>query len=482
MFKTFIQTMKFAIFRLYLSMKSINNMLSRLMLLLVSVCIISCSGSDNNIDSEALKAISTVKVTTQLNFVGHWLDQAKREDLVKEMAKEYEFLNQNCSVNLIFPENIYYDRAKLNCEEEFVRDQILSEHPKYDIIRINDSYSGIAAYMNDPDWAKKYLVDFSQYPEFNKYVLPELINDSAKAKWKGIIPGPYLEGYNYAIWYNRALAKEIGITVKQSGMTFDDLLEYVKAIDAYNKSHGTNIIPIQECSDWTTINIIYLRLYMSELNDINECLKPYASEKKLAAFYKTLKALEELSKYNAYSKGWRDITFNNSLNYPLKRKSFFYVNASWMYNYWQKIDKKEVDNMVPNELPVFKTSDLYFGGYSVMWAVPKNAPHKEEAIKFLLFMNKPDIAEKWVRYTKCPSGIKGNMASVTFGTDRFEDFTYNIDKTYGTRKLSFNYLNNGMVAGATQRGLDLHAIEVATGLMTADEAMAIIKRNLRIER
>jgi ABC-type glycerol-3-phosphate transport system substrate-binding protein len=337
-------------------------------------------------------------------------------------------------------------------------------------------------YIKDMDWPKKYLVDFSQYPEFIKNTKPELVDDSGKAKWKDIIPGPYLEGYNYSIWYNRNLAKEIGLNIKQFDMTFDDLLQYVKTIDAYNKSHNTNIIPIQECSDWSTINILAYRLFLSELDNWRDCLKDNYNEKKIEAFRKTLKAFEELAKYNAYSKDWKSTEFMKSIDFPLKHKSFFYVNASWMYNYWQKVDDNEVNNMVPTELPVFKPSPVYFGGYSVMWAVPKNAPHKDEAVKFLLAMNSPDIAEKWSRYTKCPTGIRGNITSVSFGKDHFEDFTYNIDKRYGFNKLSFNYLDNNLVLGLSRRNVNLHIIDVATGQMTADEAIADIKRQLKTKK
>ena len=441
--------------------------------------IVSCSGNSLNINKKGEKEISAIKVTTQLNFVGHWLYQAKREDLVREMTNEFEFLNQDCKVNLAFPEDIYYSRSKENCEEEFVAQQLLAEHSKYDIIRINDAYLKIALYMKDPDWAKKYVVDFSQYPDFINNTMPELVNDSAKSKWKGIIPGPYLEGYNYCIWYDRDLAKEVGIDIKQLGMTIEDLIQYVKAIDAYNKSHNTDITPIHECSDWSTINALAFRLFLSELDNWKEALKDNVTENKLKAFHKTLKAFEELSKYHAYSKSWKQTEFLPSLNYPMKHKSFFYVNASWMYNYWQKIANKEVINMVPNELPVFKPSPIYFGGYSVMWAVPKNAPNKEEAIKFLLFMNKPDIAEKWSRYAKCPTGIKGNVTSVTFGKDHFEDFIYNINKKYGFNKLSFNYFDNNLVLGVSRNKVNMHTIDVATGIMTADEAFADIKRQIK---
>lgn len=443
----------------------------------------SCSRHSDEKDNGAVVANDGVQqAKTELNFVGHWLYQAKREDMVRELANEFEFLNQDCKVNLKFPEEVYYSRDVDNSEEVFVSEQLLSEKPSFDILRINDQYSSIAFYMKDPDWAKKYLVDFSEYPEFINNTKPELVNDEAKAKWKGIIPGPYLEGYNYSIWYNRNLAKEMGIEVKQFGMTYDDLLGYIKAIDAYNKSHNTNIIPIQECSDWTTIHLIALRLIISEIGNLDECMRDSYSESKLKAYHKALQALEELSKYNAYSKSWKQHTFLETLDYPLTHKSFFYVNASWMYNYWQKIDNGELKDMVPAELPTFQPSDVYFGGYSIMWAVPKNAPNKELAVKFLLAMSQPDVAEKWTRYTKCPTGLKGTITNVSFGVDHFEQFTSTINEKYGSNKLSFNYLDNYVVLGTRMRTVNMRAIDVATGIMTADEAIADIRRQLRASR
>ncbi|HEX2935853.1 MAG TPA: ABC transporter substrate-binding protein [Bacteroidales bacterium] len=442
----------------------------------------SCSHQSEKDNEAVVLDVGVQQAKTELNFVGHWLYQAKREDMVRELANEFEFLNQDCKVNLKFPEEVYYSRDKANSEEAFVSEQLLSAKPSFDILRINDQYSSIAFYMKDKDWAKKYLVDFSEYPEFINNTKPELVNDEAKAKWNGIIPGPYLEGYNYSIWYNRNLAKEMGIEVKQFGMTFEDLLGYVKAIDAFNKSHNTNIIPIQECTDWTTIHLIALRLIISEIGNLDECMRDSYNDKKLSAYYKALQALEELSKYNAYSKSWKQHTFLETLNYPLTHKSFFYVNASWMYNYWQKIDNGELKDMVPAELPVFKPSDVYFGGYSIMWAVPKNAPNKEKAVKFLLAMTQPDVAEKWSRYTKCPTGLKGTITNVSFGVDHFEEFTSTINAKYGSKKLSFNYLDNYIVLGASMRNVNVHAIDVATGTMTAEEAMADIRRQLRASR
>jgi len=441
----------------------------------------SCSSTAKKTNSDQSKVKEVTKVTTQLNFVGHWLYQAKREILVREYCTEYEFINQHCAVNLKFPEDIYYSRSKPNCEEEFVSQQLLSDKPQYDILRINDQSISIGLYMKDKNWARKYLVDFSQYPEFMQNSRPELVNEAAKDKWGGIIPGPSLEGYNFSIWYNKKLAKKLGIEVKQIGMTFDDLLQYVKAVDSYNKSNNKNIVPILENGDWNNFNVLMCQLYLSELNDLDEALKNSFSERKAKALYRTYKAFEELAKYNPYQKDWGKNVFMETLKQPLNQECFFFVNASWMYNYWQNINDTLALDMVPNELPVFKPYKYYLGGYSVMWAVPKNAPHRDEAVKFLMNLNKPEVAEKWVRYTKCPSGIKGSVTTVSFGKDHFEDFTYNIDKKYGSNKFSFNFIDNAvmMILGEKNRQVDLHNTDVMTGLMTADEAMADIKKHIR---
>jgi ABC-type glycerol-3-phosphate transport system substrate-binding protein len=438
------------------------------------------SGVNKTEQKKEVKIISNHQPTEELNIIGHWLYQGKRENLVREMTNEFEFRNQNCKVNLKFPEEVYYSRDKVNSEEDFVKSQLLSEHPTFDILRINDAVVKIGIVMHDPDWAKKYLVDFSQFPEFINNTIPELVNDSAKVKWGGIIPGPYLEGYNYAIWYNKNLAQKIGINIKQFGMTFDDLVGYIKALNNYNKSQNTIIVPIHDNGDWSTINVLALRLFISELDDLKDFLKDSYDNKKLNAYYKTLKALEVLAQNNTYSKTRKQNVFEKTVDFPLNEKCLFYVNASWMYNYWEKVDKVKVNDMVPAELPVFKPNDTYFGGYSIMWAVPKNAPHKDEAIKFMLYMNTPDVAEKWTRYTKCPTGIKGNITSVTFGQDQFEDFTYTINKKYGAHKLSFNYLDyDNIVVGISKKNVNVHINDVATGVMTADEAMADIRKQLR---
>ena len=77
----------------------------------------------------------------------------------------------------------------------------------------------------------KHLVDFGQVPEFKKTQKNFIFDDPIwAAQTGGIIVGPMLEGYCHAIFYNKDVAERVGIEIKDMGMTFDDLLKYVKAV------------------------------------------------------------------------------------------------------------------------------------------------------------------------------------------------------------------------------------------------------------
>lgn len=387
-------------------------------LLLLYGCSVETSMDKNTTDVIVHKTQQIQKNRIVLNVIGHWMKEGKKGLLVRELANEFEFLHQECKVNLVFPEQLYWNlNDRRYSDAKFVKALLTSDSaPKWDVIRINDDYQTIADFMNDPDWANKYLVDFSEIPEFQKYTLKDLLSDSVKRYWKGVIPGPFLEGFNWSVWFNKELANEIGINVKQFDMTADDFIGYIRAVDNYNKKNNKHIFPIFHCNSWSTLYVLGIELYLSEAG---YSIADSYNEKKLEAWHKTLKFFEELAKANAYNYNWQNFNWDNSWDYPLTKKCLFYINASWMYPIWENVNAKLVQNMEPAELPTFKPASIYMGGYMIPWAVPKNSPHREEAIKYLLFLNKPDYAEKWSRYTKCPTGILGSVSSTAMGMDHF---------------------------------------------------------------
>ncbi len=447
-----------------------------LFVIIASTILFSRCSSD--IDISNGEQITQDKDAVTINFIGHWLNEGKREDLVRNFARDYEFRNQNIRVNLKFPEEVFYNREDLQSNQKFVSKMLLKDNPEWDIIRVNGEYQEILEQCGDPDWPRKYLVDFSEIKEFRDGTQPELLTSEAKKSWNGIIPGPYIEGQFWALWCNKVVAQKIGLEVKQYGMSVDDFIGYLKAVNTYNTQNPDKYItPVYESVDWPTTMVIAIQMFSSLLNDSKEFFSGQITERRLNAWAKTLEAIELMSKYKPLNPGWKNVNWDKTKSSLVNEECLFYINGSWMYNIWQSIDDKKIHNCMPTEFPSFNKTSVYPGGYQVMWAVLKNAPHKEEAIRFLLDMNRPAMSEMWVRYTKCPTGIKGNLTGVSFGGDQFENFSYHIQDTYGLNTYRY-YESSSWVLNESNANTPIYYLEVIQGQMTAKEAIQKIRKSI----
>lgn len=426
------------------------------------------------------KDSNNVHYRTQVNFIGQWLNEGDREFLVRNLARDYEFKNQDIHINLKFPEEVYYKREDNNTSNQrWVAEQVQKEVGEWDILRINNDFEGILAQIKDPQWAKKYLVDLSNYDEIKKNTLPELLSDSIKRKWNGIIPGPFIEGQYWSMWCNKTLAEKIGIKVKPFGVTFEDFESYCAAAYKYNLSHPTEAITtIFEAGDWQTLSSFTTQLYNTVLNDDEAFFSDIPSQKKLNAWFETLRLLERLAKYKPLAKDWKSVAWGKTMGIMLEDKFLFYPNGSWMYNIWKQRGANKVTDIFPTEYASVNPPKSYPGGYVIMWAIPKNAPHKEEAIKFLLSFSTPSFSELWVRTTKCPTGVTGNLTKIEFGDDAFETFTSTIQKNYGIR-LYTQDAGSARQYGLINIDVPSYNHEVITGELTADEAIRLIKAQLK---
>jgi hypothetical protein len=252
-------------------------------------------------------------------------------------------------------------------------------------------------------------------------------------------------------------------------MTFEDLLKYVKAVNEYNKLNNKHIAAIFEDRNWISTETLFKRLCYSLLDNYDEVLDTKLTIKKINAIEQGYNACEQLARYKPIILSRMKISWGRDNDYPLKDSCLFFVNGSWMYNIWTKNDKEAIRKMIPCELPVFKPSDSYIGGYTSNWAVPKNAAHLKEAIQMVLYWCRPDVAEKWARYTKCPSGVKGNLTTSSFGFDAYENFVFSIENKYGGKKV--HPVSNNYLFGDKNFRLPLRVIEVLEGNMTAAEAV-----------
>ncbi len=444
---------------------------------LVSV-LLFCKCSRQDESSLNNRRIEKTTQTATINVIGHWLNEGKREEFIRNFAREYEFQNQDIKVNLKFPEDIYYNNLDRTSNQKFISKTILEGNTDWDILRINGEFSEVTQILGDPDWAKKYLVDFSEIPEFREGTIPELLTDEAKAQWNGVIPGRWVEGQFWALWCNNKVAEKVGIEVKQFGMTFDDFAGYLEAVDKYNQKHpDAYITPVFESFVWETTMAIAINLYASLLDSREEFFLNEITEKRLLAWEKTLEGMEHISKFQPLNPEWTKTEWTNTTGSLLNEECLFYVNGSWMYNIWMGIDEQKTMNCMPAELPSFGSFKTYPGAYQITWGVLKNAPNRDEAVKFLLAMNKPEVAETWGRFTKCPTGIKGKLSNVTFGGDQFENFSKYIQTNFGTNTYRY-YASSAWVLDGAHAETPVFYTEVITGKLSAKAAMEKIRSSL----
>jgi ABC-type glycerol-3-phosphate transport system substrate-binding protein len=216
--------------------------------------------------------------------------------------------------------------------------------------------------------------------------------------------------------------------------------------------------------------MVVIQLYISIINDKEAIYANEITQEKLDAWHKTLLCLEQLSVHHPISEDWKNITWGGTTQDLPNEKCLFYSNGSWMYNIWVEENPEKVMNCVPVEYPGFNKAVIYPTVYPVMWGVLKNSPNKEAAINFMIAMNKPEMAEQWVRQTKCPTGIKGNLTEITFGSDQFENYFYYLKKNYAGNGYKMRE-NSLFILGADYQYNHNYFMEVLTGELSADEGM-----------
>lgn len=369
---------------------------------------------------------------TQVNWIGHWLDEDLRETIVREVAEQFDFEHPEITVNLVFPQQILGKRSKPLSGQQYA-EMIRSGKIEWDIIWLDDYiYRYTAEQLGDPEWGKKYLVDFEQVPGFVSSQKDFIINDPAyRNQTGGVLVGPYLEGYYFSIWYNKDVAQRLGLEIKDRGMTFDDLLGYVKRVHEYNETAQTPVAAIYEAGDWPTTEFLFHTLAKSEIASYSELFGEFPKARQRAILLKVFEALEQLGQYDPLPPGFEANVWYETRNHPLEDKCLFYVQGTWMYNHWRSVDKGKIHKMVPAEMPVFQPVNHATGGYIPTWAVMKDSPNREAAIQLLMAWCAPRVAERWVRYTKNPTGVKGNLTESTIGSDVYEQYQAYMSNTYG---------------------------------------------------
>jgi len=365
----------------------------------------------------------------------------------------------------------------------FINEMILFGNYTWDIVWMDDNiYQLVTENQSDINWSKKYLVDFSGYEKFVDAHKDIIINNSAyKNLTGGQLIGPMIEGYYVLLWYNEPLANKIGLNIKSRGMSYEDLLGYIKEIYLYNLEHNTSYAALYESYDWrSTGQFLFQQLFNSVLSKEKGTSPQKSGEEiKNIALLKTLKAFEEMSKYNPLIASHNENQWFDTRDYILKDSCVFYLGGSWMYSHWNSMDSIKMNNKIKAaELPVFYSSDSYLGGFIPTWGIMKNSPNSERAVDFLLFVCQPKYADKWLQYTHTPTGLKGSMDYLeTDKVDDHEDINQYLERVYG-KNIKFSADTKYIFRdeqNITQNTFYEVLIDILRGKKTAQEAYDAFK-------
>ncbi len=360
--------------------------------------------------------------------MGHWQGEGSRERLVREVYNEFAFLHPELNIELKFPSEILPAQTQAEAGR-YIASMIRSGYIRWDVVWMDPLvYHHVALELGDWEWGKKHLVDFSEIPGFAETHKKELMDDPHLHEHTGgVFPGPYLEGFFYAMWYNRDVAEKLGLKISEEGMTYDELLRHVKAVDAYNAQAEVPISAfLCQQGSGNTERLFYNLLY--SFYTVEEW-KQLPREKADETVRLVLQMFRELGRYNPTA-GRLCATWPEAAQTLIDGRALFYFDATWRYNAFEQFDPVGLKKLRLAQMPGMGRHNEAIGGYISTWAVMKNGDGREAGIELMKYWSRPAVAEKWVRYTKNPTGIKGNLYDPIYGNDTYALFQENLSTHY----------------------------------------------------
>jgi len=115
----------------------------------------------------------------------------------------------------------------------------------------------------------------------------------------------------------------MGIRVKPFGMTFEDLLGYVKAAARYNQNAKDKVPIFFDAYDLPSMEALFQNLVKSWLNDYTAATTEQSSKQKLEAMYKGFQAFEALGKYKPLIPSYATNAWFLTRDVPLNDKALF---------------------------------------------------------------------------------------------------------------------------------------------------------------
>mgnify|MGYP001812116831 CR=1 FL=1 len=424
---------------------------------------------------------------SELNWVAHWLGEEGREQLVWEVAKEFRFLYPDIDLNMEFVKTLPNEGINFKWKSAFhIVEMINSGDITTDVVYLDAIvYSHVAELLNDPEWGEKHLLDVSDQPWFQNSQKEFILSSSYyREQTGGLLVGPYIEGFFTFLWQNQETARKAKIEVKGRGMTLDDFFSYAKQLADYNQKHNTSIPFIKLCS-WNRLDILFEYLFKSLCDDPYFAIETKYHPKKELLFLETLRAFEKLSIYQpVLNADHENLKMDEWIREYLDGDGLFIVAGSYMYSHFLGVYPEKYDNAVPIEPPAIRYSNGVVGDFIPTYAVMKKSHNREAALNLLKLWSEPKVADRWVGYTKNPTGLKGHLQTPTSDSrdDVYNRYIQDMTTKYGHlpmryyRALTYIFGDKNPVAPNELRAT---LAQILLGKMTAQEYYDDVMKRFR---
>lgn len=440
-------------------------------LIVGTVMFITACQTNSDKVSKSVSVASETKCRVKLRWLAQWYGEGQKEQLIREITREFSFLNQDIDLEMEFSYQMFNLDPGQNTFAKMI-DSVaqmvrLNQWP-YDIMLCDaDIYANVGNRLGNPDWGREYLVNFLDEPWFvNSHKNGMFTTTRYTEKYGGIAPGAYIEGLWKLFYVSSVVEQKLGIQVKTYDMNTDDLISYAQAVSNYNATH-TDKVTLMEFPYGATP--FFYQLLMSSLAKD----KANSDDEALAVFREVYESLEKLSHYKD-----GDWVYLMKDPFNLDEKNILMTfHYTWVTPFWQKFNPEGYQLVRPVELPGIKNkvATCYSGIYSSVFVVPKNAAHREEAIKLMKFIASAETAEKWTKYAKAPTGLKAQIAYNDLGTDDFSRLNQHIEQKYHG---ILDDVNVGKVFFGTSKQFDYQFEKVLNGEISADAALQSLKRQI----
>lgn len=284
----------------------------------------------------------------------------------------------------------------------------------------------------------------------------------------GVFVGPYIEGLYTYLWYNTAVAKKLGLEIKEMDMSADDFLGYLARVEEYNQTAEVPISAFSMFGWLTSCCRLAYNLYLSE-HLVHPDIPDEEILAKILRFFEIMQSCSPLLS-NVHASNRDAFAHNAQLLWD--DKALFMIEPSWNYASLEQKFPALIPKLHPAQLPGFEKQAFYVGGFIPTWAVMKNSPVRDLGIELMRFRCSPEIAQKWIRYTKSPTGLSGNLYDSEYGLDAFARFYKKL--------ISGRTMQSDVAFLKPEENPILpiwnYLLPVLDGKMTADEVLLEIKK------